>query len=1327
MPALKIIFHTAVLLFVMFQSFGNQDDFFGSLEKREDISFLRGKEKMPYVHFFAAESEYGAFFSMPMLGKMLNERHGFSVSVSYSLDLNGSIDDRIPNGLVGFELMERADLVVVFTRSKLLTKSTASAFQKYLDSGKPLVGFRTANHGFNFSKEDPDADFLRSEGWTHKGPQLCSMWKHKFGGHHGGSPRDGMLTDIFPNSEYGNHPILNGIQPYKDPRHLYILLKEPGKTEYDFTPLVMGKARKIFDHKKHLPEIQPTVIISEKPRRTFYSSTCGADTFYNPNARRLALHGILWALGMEKEIPETGVNVDFTQPYAIPHDTHLRKGEPNRGLPRDVFKPRHQEVADIQEGKDYTMLLFPKEDKNQRIALLAETHVIKGGSKTPSKQPPVEYPYLSIYKGKAESPYKDYTEYKPRLFDFYARQGRFYLENPDKKKSVVPGFVDLDAGIHGHSGTYHKNGMSTPIRDQMEQGNVIQYIDGHGLSYGLYLDQNKKQMVVYDAKLAVPREIFADAVVDYDDYRMSTARAAKVVGTSIFKLTKNGWGEQELRFNGHYRYKKTAVFSYSIEEDEVLESFTQKGIDDSLLTVQHFHFPNGNKELSYSIGEYKDAKIEKQDRMTFLSKEEGGQTFLVGISDLDCEPSGKIALSVTKEPKSFFITYWKGDSELLAKTKQLIRDSLDRLLGISGTLPSMTKGSPNLQWDHELTGKGELANPKDFKTAYVIDTLPVPVINPYKSPMVLSGIAFDTSGDAYVSTMFGDVWKVSGIDENLDKIVWKRMIAGLNSPFGLTWHEGVLYVGDKAELIALHDLNGDDEFDFVERVNQEYRPMHRNVHAGAPMDSKGAFYYVTAGGVKKLFNDKVELLSPPTRTAMGIGVTHEDRVWSSPQEGDWTPASAIHEHHDGDDVYRPSSKYHKTMAEIEELLDPALVYIPRGIDNSTGGFATLRSKKFGPLGDKMLSLSYGACASMMVLRDKPNGAERFQGAIIPLEGNYISGLRYGVTNPIDGQAYLVGHDGWGTYAVSDGCLQRLRYTGEPVFYPQSFRVYENGVRLTFAERIDEESAQNIENFLAKQWNYKYSNAYGSPEFSVKYPEQQGHDVLTVKSSHLLEEGKTLFVEIPDIDPAMTVHLFGKLKGMHSQDFEVNIFMTALFLEKAFTGFPGYQSPNTLVEKQEELSLPIMIVGLKDKKISNEVRQKSTIIEATMNDALKFVFDEPNLKRLNNIKVGDSVIFRLTSTASADGMAHNALIINKEDAEEIGNFSDLDSSSISARKNSYVPLHDKKLASKVHAHSTLIGPQETKEFVYEAKTKGDKTLICTFPGHWRIMFHNFTVR
>ena len=67
---------------------------------------------------------------------------------------------------------------------------------------------------------------------------------------------------------------------------------------------------------------------------------------------------------------------------------------------------------------------------------------------------------------------------------------------------------------------------------------------------------------------------------------------------------------------------------------------------------------------------------------------------------------------------------------------------------------------------------------------------------------------------------------------------------------------------------------------------------------------------------------------------------------------------------------------------------------------------------------------------MLVLRDKPAGAKRFQGAVIPMEGNFISGLRYGEVSPVDGQVYVVGHDGWGTYAVSDGCLQRIRYTGK---------------------------------------------------------------------------------------------------------------------------------------------------------------------------------------------------------------------------------------------------------------------------------------------------------
>ncbi len=310
---------------------------FKQLNQREDISFLQGKAGKPYVHFFAAEAEYGAFFSMPMIAEMLNKYHRFSVSVSYALDDDGNIDSRVKDGLQGFELLEHADLLVVFSRTKNLTKKTSVLFRDYLDSGKPIVGFRTANHGFRFEKDDPDSKYLDKEGWGHKGPQLCHMWKHKFGGHHGGSKRDGYLTEIFLESKAPKHPILNGFEPYKDPRHLYILLNEPGKKAYDFTPLVHGKALKLFEHKKHLPTVQPTVIISDTPRRMVYSSTCGADTFRHPSARRLALQSIFWALKLEDQIPANGLKVDFLRTYEIPEDTHLRKGEPHRGKPSDVF------------------------------------------------------------------------------------------------------------------------------------------------------------------------------------------------------------------------------------------------------------------------------------------------------------------------------------------------------------------------------------------------------------------------------------------------------------------------------------------------------------------------------------------------------------------------------------------------------------------------------------------------------------------------------------------------------------------------------------------------------------------------------------------------------------------------------------------------------------------------------------------------------------------------------------------------------------------------------------------------------------------------------
>ncbi len=79
--------------------------------------------------------------------------------------------------------------------------------------------------------------------------------------------------------------------------------------------------------------------------------------------------------------------------------------------------------------------------------------------------------------------------------------------------------------------------------------------------------------------------------------------------------------------------------------------------------------------------------------------------------------------------------------------------------------------------------------------AYVVDTIPVPEKNPYDAWIRFGGFDFFPDGkSAALSTWSGDVWVVSGIDEKLDKLTWRRFATGLFQPLGLKIVDGVVHV-----------------------------------------------------------------------------------------------------------------------------------------------------------------------------------------------------------------------------------------------------------------------------------------------------------------------------------------------------------------------------------------------------------------------------------------------------------------------------------------------------------------------------------------------------
>src|SRR5699024_7298488 len=104
----------------------------------------------------------------------------------------------------------------------------------------------------------------------------------------------------------------------------------------------------------------------------------------------------------------------------------------------------------------------------------------------------------------------------------------------------------------------------------------------------------------------------------------------------------------------------------------------------------------------------------------------------------------------------------------------------------------------------------------------VVDQIPIPFDNPWGSWMRLSGIDFFNGGKrAAVSTWNGDVWVVSGIDDSLENVRWKRFASGLFYPMGLAIVDGKIYVTERSQLTRLHDLNGDREADYYENVNND--------------------------------------------------------------------------------------------------------------------------------------------------------------------------------------------------------------------------------------------------------------------------------------------------------------------------------------------------------------------------------------------------------------------------------------------------------------------------------------------------------------------------
>src|SRR5262249_24894756 len=149
--------------------------------------------------------------ALPQLAKILSERHGFQCTVLFAIDpKDGAINPEVNNNIPGLEALDTADLIIIFTRWRTLPDDQMKHVDAYIQSGRPVLGLRTATHAFKSVKDSPSpynrygsADKEYEGGFGRQ--ILGETWVSHHGRHAVQSTR-GVIVE-----KMKNHPILRGV------------------------------------------------------------------------------------------------------------------------------------------------------------------------------------------------------------------------------------------------------------------------------------------------------------------------------------------------------------------------------------------------------------------------------------------------------------------------------------------------------------------------------------------------------------------------------------------------------------------------------------------------------------------------------------------------------------------------------------------------------------------------------------------------------------------------------------------------------------------------------------------------------------------------------------------------------------------------------------------------------------------------------------------------------------------------------------------------------------------------------------------------------------
>lgn len=614
------------------------------------------------------------------------------------------------------------------------------------------------------------------------------------------------------------------------------------------------------------------------------------------------------------------------------------------------------------------------------------------------------------------------------------------------------------------------------------------------------------------------------------------------------------WG----RYKGLYRSDKGIIFSYMVGAAQVLDMPTVSVQDRFRVFHRTLNIAPSKEPFVVMLAETTAATSIMVDGAGIVAAldAQNATVFRVisGATTTSLTPQftknpQMLRIPASDRPSQIKISMWHGAKE----DRLAAAAALAKVDGPIDLTPLTKGGKP--RFTETVTTQGKRG---DDKTAYTVDSITPPFKNPYKSWMRFGGFDFFSDGRAAVSTWSGDVWIVSGIDDGLEKLTWKRYAAGLFHALGLKIVDDKVYVLGRDQITRLHDLNGDGEADFYECFNNEAM-ITTNFHEftfDLHTDKEGNFYFIKGGPVRpggsgwdkitphhgcifKVTKDgsKLDVVARGFRAPNGMGVGPNGEITCGDNEGTWTPQCPINWIKPGG-FYGVPDFAGKKKEEMPKMRDNPLCWLPREVDNSNGGQVWITGKSFGPLSGQLLHSSYGTCRLYSVLKEEAAG--QMQGGVVPIpialnkDGNprydFDSGICRLRFNEKQNALFLTGLRGWQTTAQKDAGFYRVRYTGKKANLPVDLKVRPGEIAITFSDPLLAKAATDPDSYAVRRWNYKWTSNYGSRQFKVSDPKKEGQDDMEVESASLSPDGKTVTLRFDDLKPVMQMRIQCNLKA-----------------------------------------------------------------------------------------------------------------------------------------------------------------------------------------------------